>query len=53
MKTRIVALFLSLAILLSLCSFAIAEEPTQLTICIGRRPYDSTTGCRKWKRPAP
>ena len=25
-----------------LCSFAIAEEPTQLTICIGRRPYDST-----------
>lgn len=42
MKTRIVALFLSLAILLSLCSFAIAEEPTQLTICIGRRPYDST-----------
>ena len=42
MKTRIVALFLSLAMLLSLCSFAIAEEPTQLTICIGRRPYDST-----------
>ena len=47
MKTRIVALFLSLAILLSLCSFASAEEPTLVRFWHNRSSGANLEACEK------
>lgn len=44
MNKRILSVFLALTLCLTLAGgFAVAEDaPVELTICVGRRPYDST-----------